>query len=85
MHSSPTREVFPSAGEVASQPRRRQVVFGGTTIEGSSDSDSGGAGDGAAGGALTAAGAAGKVWGFSLVAMGLGAEGMSSRVLEGSG
>ena len=55
MHSSPSREVFPSAGEVTLQPRRRQVVFGGTTIEGSSDSDSGGAGDGTAGGAVTAA------------------------------
>ena len=58
-------------------------MFGGTAIEGSSDSDSGGAGDGAAGGALTAAGAVGNVWGFSLVATGLGAGGMSSRVLEG--
>ena len=58
-------------------------MFGGTTIAGSSDSDSGGAGDGAAGGALTAAGAAGKVWGISLVAMGLGAGGMSSGGLEG--
>ena len=60
-------------------------MFGGTTIEGSSDSDSGGAGDGAAGGALTAAGAAGKVWGISLVAIGLGAGGMSSGGLEGGG
>lgn len=55
MHSSPSREVFSSAGEVTSQPRRRQVVFAGMTIEGSSDSDSGGAGDGTAGGAVTAA------------------------------
>ena len=55
MHSSPSREVFPSAGEVTLQPRRRQVVFGGMTTEGSSDSDSGGAGDGTAGGAVTAA------------------------------
>ena len=60
-------------------------MFGGTTIEGSSDSDSGGAGDGAAGGALTAAGAAGKVWGISLVAMVLGAGGMSSGGFKGAG
>ena len=53
------------------------------TIEASSDSDSGGAGDGAAGGAVTAARAAGKAWGVSLVATGLGAGAMSSRVLEG--
>ena len=58
-------------------------MFAGITIEGSSDSDSGGAGDGTAGGAVTAARAAGKVWGVSLVAMGTGAGGMSSRVLEG--
>ena len=85
MHSSPVREVFPSAGEVALQPRRRQVVFGGTATEGSSDSDSGGAGDGAAGGAVTEARAAGKDWEGSLVAMGLGAGGMSSGVLAGGG
>ena len=53
------------------------------TLEGSSDSNSGGAGDGAAGGAVTAARAAGKLWGVSLVAMGLGAGRMSSRVFEG--
>ncbi len=58
-------------------------MFGGITIEESSDSDSGGAGDGTAGGAVTAARGAGKVWEVSLVAMGLGAGGMSSGVLEG--
>ena len=35
---------------MALQPRRRQVVFGGTEKEGSSESDSGGAVDGTAGG-----------------------------------
>lgn len=46
--------------EVALQPRRRQIVFGGTGIEGSSESVSGGAGDGVAGGAGWDARGAGK-------------------------
>lgn len=53
------------------------------TREGSSDSDSGGAGDGTAGGAVPAARGVGRVWGVSLVAMGLGAGSMSPKVLEG--
>ncbi len=45
MHSSPSRdEAVSLAGEeIALQPRRRQVVFGGTGRDGSSESDSVGA------------------------------------------
>ena len=48
-------ELFCSAGELAWQPRRRQVKFGGIVSDGSSDSDSGGERGG--GGTLTSWGA----------------------------
>lgn len=60
---------------MALQPRRRQVVFGATGVEGSSESDSGGAGDGAAGGAGWVVG---EFKTLRLVAIGLGGGGTSS-------
>lgn len=75
--SSSPRDKGSSAGEVALQPRRRQVVFGGTGIEGSSESDSGGARDGAAGGAGWDVRGAGDFWMLLLVAIGFGGGGTS--------
>ena len=48
-----------SAEEEVLQPRRRQLVFSGTGVEGSSESDCGGAGGGTRGGAARDGGGAG--------------------------
>ena len=82
--SSSPRDKGGSAGEVALQPRRRQVVFGGIGIEGSSESDSGGARDGAAGGVGWDIWGTGDFWMLLLVVIGFGG-GITSFGLSGSG
>ena len=68
---------------MALQPRRRQVVFGGTGVEGSSESDSGGAGGRAAGG--VGLGASEFFKKLPLVAIGLGGGGTSSGTSDDEG
>lgn len=70
---------------MALQPRRRHIVFGGTGIEGSSESDSGSAGDEAGGGAGWDARIAGKLWTVPLVATGFGGGGTSSGTSDSGG
>lgn len=68
---------------MALQPRRRQVIFDGTGIEGSSESDSGGARNGVAGGAGWAARGAGNFQMAPFVANGFVGGGTSSKTLGG--
>ena len=70
---------------MALQPRRRQIVFGDTGIEGSSESDSGGAGDGAVGETGCNARCAGRFKILPLEAIGFGGGGTSSGSPEGTG
>lgn len=77
MHSSPSREDFVFADELILHPRRRQVMFGSIGVEGSSESDSGGAGDGTCGRAARGARGAGKFCGVWLTATGFGGGGSS--------
>lgn len=69
---------------MASQPRRRHIIFGGTGIEGSSESDAGGAGDEAAGGGWSA-------WGtrefktLPSMAIGFGGGGTFSKTSDDGG
>ena len=64
---------------MALQPRRRQPVPGGTGIEGSSESDSGGAGDRAAGEADWGARGAGNLKTLPLVGIRVGGGGNFSE------
>ena len=70
---------------MALQPRRRQLVLGGTGIEGSSESESGGARDGVAGETGWGARGGGKFWTFPLVAIGFGGGGVSSGTSDVGG
>lgn len=71
--------------DVELQPRRRQVVSGGTGIEGSSESDSGSGGYRASSGAGRDTRGPGKLKTLPLVAMGFAEGGASSGDSDGRG